>query len=116
MWTYRETASSAANLDLTGYSVEATDGFAGTVDTHEPTAGRGHVVVDTSPWIPDRRVIVPAGLVTTVDPGTKTLRIGCSRRLIEQAPPFEPGPDLDRDDDDQPHRMKLVDYYLAFVR
>lgn len=115
IWTYRETAAHAAHLDLTGYRVEATDGFAGTVDTHEPTAGRGHVVVDTAPWIPGRRVIVPAGVVTAVDPGTERLHIDCSKQQIEEAPPFEPGPDHDRDDE-QPHRMRLVDCYLAFFR
>ncbi|KQX12248.1 hypothetical protein ASC82_13495 [Streptomyces sp. Root431] len=115
IWTYSETAAHTAHLDLTGYRVEATDGFAGTVDTHEPTAGRAHVVVDTAPWIPGRRVIVPAGVVTAADPGTKTLRLGCSKQLIEEAPPFEPGPDHERDDE-QPHRMGLVDYYLAFFR
>ncbi|MFF2773829.1 PRC-barrel domain containing protein [Streptomyces sp. NPDC058052] len=115
IWTYREAAASAARLDLTGYRVEATDGFAGTVDAHEPAAGRGHVVVDTGPWRPDRRVVVPAGVVTAVDPGTETLRVDCSRRQIAEAPPFEPGPDHDRDDG-HPHRMRLVDYYLAFFR
>ncbi|MFD8642697.1 PRC-barrel domain containing protein [Streptomyces zaomyceticus] len=115
IWTYTETAAPAARLDLTGYKVEATDGFAGTVDTHEPTAGRAHVVVDTTPWIPGRRVIVPAGVVTAADPGTERLLIGCTREQIEQAPQFEPGPDRDRDDE-EPHRMGLVDYYLAFFR
>ncbi|MGW2014458.1 PRC-barrel domain containing protein [Streptomyces sp. NPDC001927] len=115
IWTYRETAAPAAHLDLTGYRVEALDGFAGTVDTHEPTAGRAHVVVDTDPWIPGRRVIVPAGVVTTVDPGAERLDIGCTKQQIADAPPFEPGPDRDLDDD-EPHRMGLVDYYLAFFR
>ncbi|GGY77200.1 hypothetical protein GCM10010363_67760 [Streptomyces omiyaensis] len=116
MWTYGKAAAPAAHLDLTGYRVEAADGFAGTVDTHESAAGRAHVVVDTSPWLPDRRIVVPAAVVTAIDPGRETLHLGCPKRLIEQAPPFEPGPGPDRDDDDQPHRMRLVDYCLAFFR
>ncbi|MFC9343240.1 PRC-barrel domain containing protein [Streptomyces sp. NPDC057020] len=115
IWTYGERAAHAALLDLTGYRVEATDGFAGTVDKHEPTAGRAHVVVDTAPWIPGRRVIVPAGVVTSVDPDGERLDIGCSKQQIEDAPQFEPGPDRDQDDE-EPHRMGLVDYYLAFFR
>ncbi|MDX2561946.1 PRC-barrel domain containing protein [Streptomyces sp. TX20-6-3] len=115
IWTYGATAAPAARLDLTGYRVEATDGFAGTVDTYEPTAGRAHVVVDTAPWIPGRRVIVPAGVVTAVDPDGERLALACSKQQIEDAPQFEPGPDRDQDDD-EPHRMGLIDYYLAFFR
>ncbi|MEV8588741.1 PRC-barrel domain containing protein [Streptomyces sp. NPDC051180] len=114
IWTYGETTAHAAHLDLTGYSVEATDGPVGKVALHEAEAGRSHVVVDTEPWLPDRRVILPAGVVTSVDARAESLRVNCSRAQIEAAPSFEPGPDQPHDDG--PHRMRLLDYYLAFFR
>ena len=45
----------AKPLDLTGYSVEASDGSIGKVDEATYDAGSSRVVVDTGPWISGKR-------------------------------------------------------------
>ncbi|MET9425464.1 PRC-barrel domain containing protein [Streptomyces sp. NPDC006540] len=47
IWSFSETAIHAADMDLTGYKVEATDGGIGRVDQHSAEAGCCHLVVDT---------------------------------------------------------------------
>ncbi|MFF4169359.1 PRC-barrel domain containing protein [Streptomyces sp. NPDC001744] len=112
IWSFSETASHAAGTDLTGYAVEATDGGIGKVDKHSAEVGRGHLVVDTGPWILGRQVVIPAGIVTAVDRATETVFVGRTREQIRNAPEFVPG----QDDADGHHRMTLTDYYLAFFR
>ncbi|MEW1905099.1 PRC-barrel domain containing protein [Streptomyces sp. NPDC086147] len=112
IWTFPGTALHAIDTDLTGYAVEATDGGIGKIDKHSAEAGRYHLVVDTGPWILGRQVVIPAGVVTTVDRETETVFVGCTKEQIENAPEFVPS----ASDEDGRHRMTFTDYYLAFFR
>ncbi|MFF7178070.1 PRC-barrel domain containing protein [Streptomyces sp. NPDC008121] len=112
IWSYSETAIHAADMNLTGYQVEATDGGIGKVDKHSADVGSCHLVVDTGPWILGKQVVIPAGIVTAVDTATRTVHVSRTREQVKDAPEFVPDP-TGKDDD---HRMKFADYYLAFFR
>ncbi|MDQ0846707.1 PRC-barrel domain containing protein [Streptomyces sp. V1I6] len=112
IWSFSETVIHAADMDLTGYKVEATDGGIGKVDQHSAEVGCCHLVVDTGPWILGKHVVIPAGIVTTVDRATETVFVSRTKEQIKNAPEFVP----EKADTDEHHRMKFADYYLAFFR
>ena len=62
IWTFR-TAEPLGDIDVTGYSVEATDGGIGKVDEATYEVGGSYLVVDTGPWIFGKKVLLPAGLI-----------------------------------------------------
>ena len=86
LWTYRGVD---ADVDLTGYDVEARDGSVGTVEAATRQAGTGYLVVDTGTWIFGRRVLLPAGLVDRVDRGSRRLFLNRSRDEIRSAPEYD---------------------------
>jgi len=65
MWAWRDQAW--MGLDLVGFDVEAVDGGIGKVDEATHDVGAAYVVVDTGPWIFGRKVLLPAGVIETVD-------------------------------------------------
>ena len=65
VWTYPETAGIQG--DLTGYKVEAIDGDIGKIDKASNEVGSACIVVDTGPWIFGKKVMIPAGIVRSVD-------------------------------------------------
>jgi hypothetical protein len=65
MWTYRDTAWSGTNLD--GFEVEASDGGIGKVDEATNEVDGSYIVVDTGPWIFGKKVLLPGGVIETVD-------------------------------------------------
>ncbi|MGW4891619.1 hypothetical protein ACWEQL_05050 [Kitasatospora sp. NPDC004240] len=79
---YRPNSHHAADLSLVGYEAEATDGPLGQV---ERDAG-DHLVVDTGPWMPGGRVLVPVGLVARVDHLERVVHLDCPRARIRSAP------------------------------
>ncbi|ALC24621.1 PRC-barrel domain containing protein [Streptomyces pristinaespiralis] len=91
MWGYPETAQYVPGAQLVGYAVEASDGSIGKVDKHTEEVGRSYLVVDTGPWILGKRVLVPAGLVSQIDTGSETVRLGCTRAEVKDSPDFESG-------------------------
>jgi hypothetical protein len=106
LWTYRGVE---AELDLTGYEVEARDGSVGTVEAATRKAGAGYLVVDTGTWIFGRTVLLPAGLVDRVDPGSRRIFLNRSRDEIKNAPEYDQaGPT-------ETHRAQVGMYYGALV-
>ena len=87
MWTHRD--SSLAN-DLTGFSVEATDGGIGKVDEASNDVGASYIVVDTGMWIFGKKVLLPAGTIQSVDPDTETVFVNKTKDEIKDAPEFDP--------------------------
>jgi len=65
MWAWRDQAW--MGLDLVGFDVEAVDGGIGKIDEATHDVGAAYVVVDTGPWIFGRKVLLPAGVIETVD-------------------------------------------------
>ena len=98
MWTYREetwtrggtaVTESTAGVDLTGLSVEATDGGIGKVDEATNEVGGSYIVVDTGPWIFGKKVMLPAGVVETVDLDSETVYVNRTKDEIKNAPEFD---------------------------
>jgi hypothetical protein len=88
VWRYRDSAWSQGDT-VVGYDVEAVDGSIGTVDDATADTDRGHVVVDTGPWIFGSKRLIPAGLVNAVDHAARRIRVSLSRDQVRAAPDFE---------------------------
>jgi hypothetical protein len=87
LWDYR--VSGAGSGGLGGYAVRASDGPVGEVIVAHIEVGRSYLVVQGGSWIDRRMLMLPAGVVESVDGEAKTLLVGCSRAKIASAPPFE---------------------------
>jgi hypothetical protein len=107
LWTYRETA--AADRDLVGYVVQATDGDIGKIDQATTEADSAHVVVDTGWWIFGKKRLIPAGAIAAVDDENKTVSVQMTKDQIKDAPDFEDTIELDRT-----NRSAYDDYYTPY--
>jgi hypothetical protein len=111
-WTYGEAGTigidATQGLDLTGYSVEATDGGIGKVDEATYEASRSYVVVDTGPWIFGKKVLLPAGCVQRVDMDAETVFVNLSKDEIKNAPEFDEA--TYRNDE---YRTRIGSYYYG---
>ncbi len=89
-WTYGNAETlgvdATRNLDLTGFSVEATDGGIGKVDEATYETSRSYIVVDTGPWIFGKKVLLPAGVVQRVDLDSETVFVNRTKDEIKNAP------------------------------
>jgi hypothetical protein len=94
VWRYRET--NWTQSDLSGFSVEAIDGWIGKVDKASNDVSGSFILVDTGPWIFGKKVMLPAGVVRDVDLDAKTVFVNRTKDEIKNAPEF----DEDRYDDD----------------
>ncbi|AUY48076.1 PRC-barrel domain containing protein [Streptomyces sp. CB01881] len=83
LWEYRPGSHHAADLNLVGYEVEATDGPLGRV---EQDAG-DHLLVDAGPWVQGTRLLVPVGLVARIDHLELVVHLDCPRARVRSAPP-----------------------------
>ena len=104
IWTYREQTWSGT--DLSGYSIEATDGGIGKIDEATYDVGGSYVVADTGPWIFGKKVMLPAGVIDRVDPSSETVFVNRTKDEIKDAPEF----DESRVGDDA-YRSELGGYY-----
>jgi hypothetical protein len=104
LWTYGETVRTGG--DLSGYNVEATDGGIGKIDEATYEAGSSFLVIDTGPWIFGTKVMIPAGLVESVDHDDQKVFVRATKDAIKDAPEFQDG--YFRDDD---YRTELGSYY-----
>jgi hypothetical protein len=102
LWKYRDGTWSEGDT-VVGYDVEASDGSIGKVDDATAETDRGHVVVDTGPWIFGTKRLIPAGLVHEVDHDRGLLRVALSKDQVRSAPDFE-------EMSDDVH-TELTDYY-----
>src|SRR3954471_23411326 len=104
IWTYREQNWGAA--DLAGHHVEALDGGIGKVDEASNEVGSSYIVVDTGPWIFGKKVLLPAGVVQSVDFDTETIYVDRTKDEIKNAPEYDE--DLFRE---QTNRDQFGSYY-----
>ncbi|MFC1415814.1 PRC-barrel domain containing protein [Streptacidiphilus cavernicola] len=124
IWGY-DPAHYTEGTDLTGYTVEATDGPIGKVDEATYEVGTAHLVVNCKPWLIGKHVLLPAGLVTGIDAKDETIRVGRSKAQIKGAPEYHHhsapprdvmgGPDASQSDvmggPDAAYRDALGTYY-----
>src|SRR5919201_6301373 len=84
IWTYRE--QSWTTTDLTGYSVEAIDGGIGKIDEATYDVGAGYIIVDTGPWIFGKKVLLPAGVIGSVDHDDEKVFVNRTKDEIKSPP------------------------------
>jgi hypothetical protein len=104
IWTYRD--QQIAQLDLTGYSVEATDGSIGKIDEATNEVSGSYIVVDTGPWIFGKSVLLPAGVVDHVDQEEKKVYVSRMKDEIKDAPEYDPDRGIDEN-----YRTEVGGYY-----
>jgi hypothetical protein len=107
-WTYDESTIGVdpARMDLTGFSVEATDGSIGKVDEATYETSRSYTVVDTGPWIFGKKILLPAGVVERIDLDSETVFVDRTKDEIKNAPEFDES--TYRDD---AYRSRVGEYY-----
>jgi hypothetical protein len=94
--------------DISGFSVEATDGSIGTVDEHTYDVGASYLVVDTGPWIFGRKVMLPAGVIREVDLDDEVIHVNLTKDEIKDSPEFDEATYRD-----ESYRSNLGDYYSS---
>ena len=104
IWTYRETTWSTENL--VGLSVEALDGGIGKIDEATNEVSASYIVVDTGPWIFGKKVMLPAGVIQSVDDDEEKIFVDRSKDEIKHAPEFD-----DSMIADEQYRTNLGSYY-----
>jgi hypothetical protein len=104
IWAFRD--ETWADADLIGFSVEALDGSIGKIDQASNEVGSGYLVVDTGPWIFGKKVLLPAGVIDTVDYDDTCVYVQRTKDEIKSAPEFDP--DMVMDDES---RSRFGSYY-----
>jgi hypothetical protein len=94
--------------DVTGIDDEATDGHIGKVDEATREEGSSCVVVDTGFWIFGKKRMIPAGVVSRIDPDEKKIYVSMTKDQIKNAPDYDA--DRHRDDEEQYHK-EVGGYY-----
>ena len=87
IWVYRD--QTITGVDLTGFSVEATDGSIGKVDEATNEVGSSYIVVDTGPWIFGKHVLLPAGVIDRVDRDSETVYVNRTKDEIKNSPEWD---------------------------
>ena len=97
-----------ANVDLTGYKVEATDGHIGSIDEASYETGSAWLVVDTGPWIFGRKVLLPAGTVQHVDHPEQKVYVDRTKEQIKDSPEYDK-----ETFSTEGYRQQVGDYYTG---
>jgi hypothetical protein len=105
-WNYRPSAGFRPGVDLVGYKIAAADGDIGEVDHAIYDTDSACLVVDTEPWILDRKVMLPAGVVEWIDSDDHKVYVDRTRDQIRDAPEYDPEVDIDVG-----YRERLRGYY-----
>lgn len=81
-----------SSAEVIGYDVAARDGAIGHIADFliDPRSWQiALVVVDTHNWLPDRLVLVPPGVVDSVDWSARQAVFRMTREAVKSSPPFE---------------------------
>lgn len=87
-WSYRGDAGTTG-ADLVGYTVVATDGTIGKIDSASAEVDSSYLVVDTGHWIFGRQVMLPAGVVDAIDHDDRRVLIDRTKDQIKAAPEYD---------------------------
>jgi hypothetical protein len=94
IWTYQD--QRLGQFDLTGFDVETRDGVIGRVDRATKDVAGSYLVINAGPAMPlGRRVVLPAGVVETVDLDDRRLAVSVGRSEILSGPEYDPERPLD---------------------
>jgi hypothetical protein len=109
IWIWQVSASADASVpDVTGWDVEALDGHIGKVDEATYDNDRGALVVDTGFWILGKKRMLPAGVVSTIDPEEHKLLVRVTKEDVKAAPDLE-----EAQRDDPAARARVAAHYDA---
>lgn len=111
MWNYR-TSVVRDKTSILDYEVEATDGNIGKITDDAVDVDTSHIVVDTGFWIFDKKRILPAGVITSIDHDAATVQIGLTKDEVKEAPDYVPRSRLDTDHD---YRTGVEGYFVPWV-
>jgi hypothetical protein len=91
VWTYRNESgvSTGTVQNLIGFDVEAIDGSIGKIDDATAETGSSYLVVDTGPWIFGKKVMLPAGVIQSVDMDEEKVFVNRTKDEIKNAPEFD---------------------------
>jgi hypothetical protein len=79
-----------ATTDLVGYEVEGIDGKVGKVDEKTTQVqNQGFIVVDTGPWILGKKVLLPAGIIQSVELDEQKIYVDRAKDEIKNSPEFD---------------------------
>jgi hypothetical protein len=108
VWMYRDPtlATSLRKQQIVGYEVESIDGSIGKVDDASFETDKGHIVVDTGPWIFGKKVMLPVGVLRNVDHESEKVFVNRTKDEIKNSPKFD-----DTLIYDEGYRTKLGSYY-----
>ena len=104
-WTYEQDVHDGAE-DVVGYDVEAIDGGIGKVDEATYDAGASYIVVDTGPWIFDKKVMLPASVIDRLDHSDEKVFVNRTKDEIKNAPELDEARYVD-----ETYRNELGQYY-----
>ena len=93
LWTHGSAFD--AGTDITGFSVEAEDGSIGSIHEATQETEQSFVVVDTGPWIFGKKVLLPAGTITRIDPANEQVYVSRTKEQIKNAPEYDDSRKLD---------------------
>jgi hypothetical protein len=108
LFTY--TGADWGGADLTGFDCQALDGKIGTIDEATFETGASFLVVDTGPWIFGKKVMLPAGVIQSIDVDGRTCHVSLTKEQIQNAPEFDESRHTD-----PAYRNELGTYYGGFV-
>ena len=101
-WTYGDADTIGVDvtqgLDLTGYSVEATDGGIGHVQgmlVDEDSWAIRYLVVDTSNWWFGHQVLIAPRWIQSVSWSEGTVSVNLTRQTVKDSPPYDSESDSD---------------------
>jgi hypothetical protein len=98
--------------NLTGFDVEASDGHIGKVDEATYEASGSWLVVDTGFWIFGKKRLIPAAVVSRVDPDDKKVFVNMTKEQIKNAPDY----DADRNRSDRAdYQREVGEYYEPYA-
>jgi hypothetical protein len=109
VWTYPSQATGGladTTMDLTGFDVEALDGSIGKIDEATYETGRSYLVVDTGPWIFGKKVMLPAGVIRSIDKTERKVFVNRTKDQIKDSPEFD-----ESFLEDETYRTSLGSYY-----
>jgi hypothetical protein len=95
-----------SSMDLSGFSVEGSDGGIGRVDDRTYEIGSGFLIVDTGPWIFGKKVMLPVGVISRIDEQDQRIWVNLTKDEIKNAPEFDESTYRD-----QGYRDELGTYY-----
>jgi hypothetical protein len=112
MWAYGKGLDMQQSCE--GYDVHATDGDIGKVSESTSHTGRSSIVVDTGMWIFDKKRLIPAACVKTVDHANRRIDVSLTKDQIKDAPDARDLTDRDTRDDDAYYETH-AGYYRTWI-